>query len=1009
MKLALFIFAMYSDCVAQSIFFKHLDMMDGLSSNQVYDVCRDNIGMLLMATEQGLCKYDGRKVSLLKISNNPDFEKLKFLSLCKDKYQNIWIGSSNGLYVRNTFGKIEKITIGDQDKGIRRIKKYKDSLLIYTTDGWYVHNQSMSQPKKHSALNKVFKSEVLTDISILDDQYLIANINEKYVVKVDLSDFTIKFKTKIELLNTVCPLKQGNILCGAGTGYIYELNSNDGKIIDHYECTKQIGKTTIHLPINHIHQMAADKIGFATEDDGFMVLNLITKEVEKYQQQALTNQGLSSNQSTLVLADEEENIYITSLNNGIDFFHPNRYFIDHKEIFSDSDNNLFKSYTNAIAEDKEGNLYIATSDRVIVYNPKSGYTKYLFNYEILGDLSVKSNMLLGIKTICIDKIGKVWLGSFKGGIIVYDPITEKKIKFTKFKHQGGVKTLPASYIWHIIQDSRNQIWAATNFGFVNINPTTYDVDSLVNHPILKVLPHKRSKYIFEDSKHRYWFGTHTNGLYLYDPAKQSLSHFDKKNGLAQHCYQIKEDKNGLIFVAHEKGFSIIDSSFNIVEYNTQNGLRNRQVEGFLMTENGQVFIANHNTIIQFDSKNKSMQFIDEYFGIGSTSFKANAAIVTKENKILFGTENGYIAIDPSRLTKPATSLNLTIYDVYSSKGKSFYTDEINIQTDESITIEFASVDLFGSQNVYYQYQLEGINNAWIDLKSESKVTFTSLPSGKYLFHLKASINGVDWKVCSKIPHISVHIPYYKNPLLYLCLLALLITAAGIWVYQSWKSKSQKMKLKHQLAEQEIKAIRAQMNPHFVFNALNSIQYFTYSGEVDKANEYLSDFAKLMRLVLQQSKDGMITLDNEIELLTLYLKIEALRFDADFTFEVTKDHTIDDAENYAMPSMIIQPFAENAIKHGLIPKAGSKYLKIHFSISQEMLQCTIEDNGIGINASKQLLQMRTLNVPHQSMGMDLVLKRLEMHKSKDNRKPQITVTEKDELHDKGTQVHIRLPI
>ena len=214
--------------------------------------------------------------------------------------------------------------------------------------------------------------------------------------------------------------------------------------------------------------------------------------------------------------------------------------------------------------------------------------------------------------------------------------------------------------------------------------------------------------------------------------------------------------------------------------------------------------------------------------------------------------------------------------------------------------------------------------------------------------------------------------------------------------------------KQQLSDLEVKAIRAQMNPHFVFNALNSIQYFTYSGNVDKANEYLSDFAKLMRLVLQQSKDGFISLESEVELLELYLKIEALRFASEFTYSITIDDELEDAEHIHLPSMVIQPFVENAIKHGLIPKKGNKTLEITFYHQDGNLCCDIRDNGIGISASKKIANEQRIRIPQTSMGMDLVRKRLEMHTSRDLNRNVIEITE-IQPPGSGTLITIYLPV
>ena len=256
--------------------------------------------------------------------------------------------------------------------------------------------------------------------------------------------------------------------------------------------------------------------------------------------------------------------------------------------------------------------------------------------------------------------------------------------------------------------------------------------------------------------------------------------------------------------------------------------------------------------------------------------------------------------------------------------------------------------------------------------------------------------------------MNVTIPFYRNPTIYLLATLLTLGLIGFVWYQRRTNQLQETRLKQQLSDLEVKAIRAQMNPHFVFNALNSIQYFTYSGNVDKANEYLSDFAKLMRLVLQQSRDGFISLESEVELLELYLKIEALRFASEFTYSITIDDDLEDAEHIHLPSMVIQPFVENAIKHGLIPKKGNKTLEITFYHQDGNLCCNIRDNGIGITASKKIADEQRIRIPQTSMGMELVRKRLEMHTSPNLNRDAIEITE-IQPPGCGTLITIILPV
>ncbi len=993
----------------QPIHFKHLDMKAGLSANQVNDIALDHHGFLLLATDQGLCKYDGREVTLLRQADIKGFETLAFTSICKDQDEDIWVGSSKGLFKMDKSGGIIPIFFPGPDTivSIRKILRFREDLIFYTTKGWFMKKSDADSIRPHPFLGKLTGRRLLYDLAITPASNIIAVHNKGGAIHISLEKEKILFDKSIELVNTIATLEDGRIACGTGTGQIYLLRPEDAFIDQEFQCIKKLGSVVIHKVVNDISMLSKTALAYTTEDDGVTILDITTGAEQLYVQDINDPHSLSTNQPVRILHDENGNFYVTTLYNGIDFFNLSRYFIQKKTVFEDELHRPFISYVNSINEDAQGALWIGASDRVIEYNPLTKETKYHFYHEQVGGSNV--NMLLGFKTTCIDRQGRIWQGSFMGGIIIYDPATGRIVRLTKYAYKDGVPRVPASNIWNLSIDREGMIWAAHNYGFMKIDPLTLDVDTLGQHPLLNKIPRSRGKHVLQDHKGRMWFGTQFSGLYRYDQQKNKLDTFNVRNGLGNHCYELAEDHQGRMYVAHDKGFSIIDERDSITHYSTLNGLRNRLVKGFLFDDDHNVFIANHNTIIQFNPETKQFKYFDEQFGIGEVSFKSNTAIRTRDGLMIWGTETGYIAFDPIELTSPTIPQQLTIYAIYSSRGTKFKGDEeIRVSTDEALTFEFSSVDLFGSKNITYQYKLSAFDDHWIDLGTENRVTFSSLPSGKYTFQARASMNGVDWIEAEQVPKVNVTIPFYRNPTTYLIAALLALGLIGFVWYQRRSNQLKETMLKQQLSDLEIKAIRAQMNPHFVFNALNSIQYFTYSGNVDKANEYLSDFAKLMRLVLQQSKDGFISLESEVELLELYLKIEALRFASEFTYSITIDDELEDAEHIHLPSMVIQPFVENAIKHGLIPKKGNKTLEVTFYIRDGNLCCDIRDNGIGIRASKKIADEQRIRIPQTSMGMDLVRKRLEMHTAGDLNRNSIEITE-IQPPGSGTLITIYLPV
>lgn len=245
------------------------------------------------------------------------------------------------------------------------------------------------------------------------------------------------------------------------------------------------------------------------------------------------------------------------------------------------------------------------------------------------------------------------------------------------------------------------------------------------------------------------------------------------------------------------------------------------------------------------------------------------------------------------------------------------------------------------------------------------------------------------------------------------LLAVAVIAGATYVVFRWrvgavrKAEAAKAQIAKQMAQLEMTALRAQMNPHFIFNSLSSIQASIVTGNTASASKYLSKFSKLIRLILENSGRQFISLKSEIESLTLYLELESFRFE-NFTYVFSIDPSMDD-EQTMIPSMIIQPFVENALVHGFAKKTGDKQLKIDIQGGSHHLTVLVEDNGTGRpNAAEEISPERK---PHHSMGVHLTEERLRLASPAYNSTKAIVYTDLvgEDGQPAGTLVKIILPI
>jgi LytS/YehU family sensor histidine kinase len=241
-------------------------------------------------------------------------------------------------------------------------------------------------------------------------------------------------------------------------------------------------------------------------------------------------------------------------------------------------------------------------------------------------------------------------------------------------------------------------------------------------------------------------------------------------------------------------------------------------------------------------------------------------------------------------------------------------------------------------------------------------------------------------------------------------LIVLMVIIGFLIFRSVRlnAKQKINKMNHQISEVTQKNLRQQMNPHFIFNTLNSIQYYMYQHDKISTNNYLTKFSLLMRKTLENSQHTSIPIKDELDALELYLELESLRFKEKFKYAIHVDEEIDTLM-LKIPTMLIQPYVENAISHGLVHKDDVGYVNIDLKLKGETLEATIEDNGIGRTAAMEIKKARNGN--HNSLGTKITESRLNLVHSLYGKNMRIEYTDlKDEEgNPSGTKVIINIPI
>ncbi len=331
----------------------------------------------------------------------------------------------------------------------------------------------------------------------------------------------------------------------------------------------------------------------------------------------------------------------------------------------------------------------------------------------------------------------------------------------------------------------------------------------------------------------------------------------------------------------------------------------------------------------------------------------------------------------------------------------------------SLSFYFSTANIGGQDKTLYRYRMIGMNEHWSPFEPARQVIYPNLAPGRYVLEVESQL-AFDWGSRGNTEFaFRILPPWWQTWWFYITLVVLLL--AVFWLILILRVRYvrnlEKRKLIHEreISELRIRALQAQMNPHFTFNAINSIQYYILNKEQDSAFTFIGYFSKLIRQTLEFASRNSVSIREEADFLENYIKLEMMRFENKFLYEIEIDEKLDN-HHYRIPPMLLQPFVENAILHGLLHKEKQGILKIKFAKSEgNRLQCVVEDNGIGREKSAEINRRR--HKQHDSMGLDISIRRVGLlnEPGKNDYNIEITDLYYDNRKPKGTRVTILIPL
>ncbi|MBL0333865.1 MAG: histidine kinase [Chitinophagaceae bacterium] len=984
-----------------SYYFRRITHADGLLHNQVFGITQDKKGFLWIATTNGLQRYDGSRFFWYPDFLCNPYDEVTYRSgVYADQEKDLlWIQKNNKIETLDLKNNIFKITdliktqeqLAKETSPAARIPLLPDNHTMYVFDTsiqkYMPYNTSVMPANAHqSSLIAADSSSGYSWTLITRSLYVFdrhgrpvawSGFNPIHHPLLDKNLFGIGEKIPHQILID----SKKNIWISTWGDELYQYHAATNQVRQYsIKAIKQIedgGRTVTDLPqVNCMLEDNHHVIWIGTLKAGLLRYN---PDKDNFDYSLINESNPAGNLREYNIyslsQDREENIWI-STDNGICMFNPYQQYFSFTHHEENNPASILKNEIQCVYQAPNGDIFLGTwGGGFAVYDSHFNFKKnvsytgnpeinfvwsfapngpdniwlgsqhgWLTNYNILtGQMETVHPPELENSTIrCIatDQDGNLYMGLHNGKTIVRQKKNGKFIPFRPGVHDDPLLTSP---VINIFIDRENKCWVSTETGLKEFDAAAagyvnnWQPDS--TNP--KSIAGKTCHGIEEYNDSILLVGTIYGGLNFFNKHTKSFTHMGIADGLPSGTvYAVKKDATGNIWLTTEYNLCRLNLTDHTVStYSLENGSINASITSGILypLQNGDWVTFTNAEAIRFTPEKLSAirPFLSK---VEITSFKIYNKPVVVDSLLSAGL--------PIRLTYK----------------QNFFT------------IEFSSLSYSELQPTRFFYRLSDIDGDWVNGGSNRLANYTDLKPGEYLFEVKAENGGNSSPVTSF--RIIIKPPYWQTT--WYKAAWIMVIAGLVYAFTKWRIKSirkeekSKRKFTRELANMEMKALRSQMNPHFIFNCINSIDALIQSNDKYHATVYLNKFAKLIRNILDSSKQNTISLNQDLEALKLYIELEQLRHENKFTASVTAEESVLQ-EDYKVPPLIIQPFVENAIIHGIRHRPGNGgILTITVSRQGEYLQYLIEDNGVGRDYVKSRIRRE-----NQSYGMDMSNDRVKL--------------------------------
>ncbi|MBN2612034.1 MAG: histidine kinase [Bacteroidales bacterium] len=985
---------------AQKFNFKNFSVGEGLTQSEIYAICEDKDGHLWLGTNGGgVIRYDGFRFKGYREEEGLKSNFVTALSI--DHMENLWVGTDAGLCKFNGTG----FVYIDDESGPRNskitalLKDFENNLWIGTADsGIYKYDGTCFRQPGISAHLPAKQVNCLFEDS-------------RRNIWIGTSRGAVKYANQNTIVysrNEGLPSNLVNDIAEDDHGSLWFATSNSGvsclkdSVFINYNQYDGLGSNTVFTVYND----RAGSIWFGTSNgvtrfDGLLFrtfgerYGLANNVVVSIHKDFTNNMWFGTSGGGLSRLDNERfvhylgesdrmgksvysviqspngNMIFGTSSGGITIFNGRNYRLLNRY------NGFTSSKVRVLHFSSDSSLWIGTGDEGAFKYNRQGFRHYPANKGLVSN---------AITAITSDTAGNIWFASPDSGICILD---KKNSEFHKIKN---IKGIAGNTVYSLAPDLTGNIWAGySNGSLVKLSYVCNDsLPGEIYFSEVGLGTVKNSiRTVITDCMNNVIAGTAGGGLYIYNGSK--FVQITRKDGLSSdNIYLLIFDSNKNLWAGSEMGLDRITFG-----------------EDFTVAE------------LKHYGINEGFKSVEVY---------RNSCCMDKEGNLWFGTVNGATIYNPAedipvnilpRLS--LTGIKLFFDDIkntpYADTLTGLYQLPLHLElphNKNSLTFEFTGIYHRNPGAVRYKIMLEGSDNNWSPPTNRQEVTYAGLMPGDYTFKVIACNEDGRWTVQPVTFSFTILAPFWQAwwfrvlvILVFLLIFWLIVYSRIRKIKLKNKIENEKLEMEKNIIELEQEAARLQMNPHFIFNSLNSIQGFISTSDTSQAKHYLAKFARLMRMVLENSREELIPLENEVEILENYLRLEKLNANDRFDYTIKIDDEIN-SDQVEIPPMMIQPFVENAIIHGLRKKEEKGLVEISFRRAGRWLMVEIKDNGIGRAQSQ-------INKPsagkHKSTGMSVTAKRLEQLEKQSGSKTGIQITDltDDNGAARGTAVELTIPV